>query len=319
MAAISVLVPAYNAQSVLPQCLDSLLAQTFEDFELLVINDGSTDGTADVLRRYATRDARVRFIEQPNRGLAATRNAAVREARAPLIAFVDADDWVDAEYLAYLMQVRKSTGCALSGCNHLVETGAGSYPRYAPSEKIERLTLQQAYDGVLYHGVPDVSAWAKLCDRDVMLRLDYPAGRLFEDTFRIAELLALSDGIGVGYRPLYHYRYSDTSISKRVARDRVWDMMDAVEHMTAQMGADPAGRACVRRRVHAALSTLRLRVTDGQPDWSRAFRTIRRGAWTVLTDPRAPGRDKLGVLASFGGKAVYDGVWRLYSSHRRRY
>lgn len=99
---VSVIIPVYNAGDYLPHCLDSLLQQPFEAFELVLIDDGSTDGSADLADRYARRDARVRVIHQPNQGVSAARNRGLDAARGQYVAFVDADDWVESGYFEQL-------------------------------------------------------------------------------------------------------------------------------------------------------------------------------------------------------------------------
>lgn len=95
---VSVIVPVYNTADYLSHCLDSLLNQAFEAFEVLVIDDGSTDGSADLADRYARKDSRVRVIRQPNRGVSAARNRGLDAATGRYVTFVDADDWVEAGY-----------------------------------------------------------------------------------------------------------------------------------------------------------------------------------------------------------------------------
>ena len=92
MPAVSVIMPAYNVAEYIAEAVESVLAQTFSDFELLIVNDGSTDGTPEIARRYAALDPRLHLIEQENRGLAAARNAALRQAKGEMIALLDSDD-----------------------------------------------------------------------------------------------------------------------------------------------------------------------------------------------------------------------------------
>ncbi len=96
---ISVIVPVYNAESTLQRCVDSILAQTFEDFELILINDGSKDQSGDICDEYAAKDSRVKVIHKPNGGVSSARNAGLRIAHGEYIAFIDSDDYIDNDYL----------------------------------------------------------------------------------------------------------------------------------------------------------------------------------------------------------------------------
>lgn len=97
---LTLIVPAYNAANYLPNCLDDLLAQTFRDFEVLVMDDGSTDRTADIGEQYARRDPRIRVMRLPHGGVSAARNRGLEMAESRYVAFMDCDDRVDPQYLA---------------------------------------------------------------------------------------------------------------------------------------------------------------------------------------------------------------------------
>lgn len=102
--AISVVVPVYNVEKYLRQCIDSILAQSFTCFELLLIDDGSSDNSGDICEEYAKKDERIRIFQQENAGVSATRNRGMNEAKGRYVAFVDSDDWVEANYLKDLYE-----------------------------------------------------------------------------------------------------------------------------------------------------------------------------------------------------------------------
>ena len=97
MAAVSIIVPAYNAQKTIGRCIESILNQTYTDFELLVMDDGSKDETPEIIDRYAAKDARVIAVHKPNSGVSDTRNQALDRASGRYIQFLDADDWISPD------------------------------------------------------------------------------------------------------------------------------------------------------------------------------------------------------------------------------
>ena len=99
MSSISVIIPAHNVERVLPRCLDSLLAQSFPDWEALVVDDGSTDATPAILDQYATHDARIKAIHQVNQGVSAARNKAMEAATGEFVMFVDGDDFIHPQLM----------------------------------------------------------------------------------------------------------------------------------------------------------------------------------------------------------------------------
>lgn len=322
MPQITVMLPVFNGEAYLQRCLDSICAQTFRDFELLAIDDGSKDRSGEMLERYARSDARVRVIHQANAGISRARNTAVAHSQGEWLTFVDADDWLEPTYLSYLLELQDELGAAMVACNHWIETPRRTVPRFPAEQGPRRLSLEEASVNVLYNRPPDVSPWAKLYHRSLFDAVSYPDGKLFEDTYVIADLLKAADGIGMGFSPKYHYRYVEGSISKTVCREHLWDFMDAVDHMTqAMLSRDQSlGKACLCRGVHAALSTKRLRVADGgQPDLSRANQRIRAGLFQTLVNPNVEGRNKLGALASLLGDGAYRYIWKLYARTRRKF
>ena len=114
---ISMIMPVYNVEAYMDQCLESVEAQTFTDFELILINDGSTDRSGEVCRRWRDKDARIRLIETKNKGVSAARNRGIEEARGRYLAFVDPDDWLDKDYLRKLYEEAERSGADYTECD----------------------------------------------------------------------------------------------------------------------------------------------------------------------------------------------------------
>ena len=99
---ISIIVPIYNVENYLRQCLDSIQNQTYQNFECLIINDGSPDNSADICREYVEKDSRFRYLEKENGGVSSARNLGIEHSKGQYITFIDSDDWVDSDYLEVL-------------------------------------------------------------------------------------------------------------------------------------------------------------------------------------------------------------------------
>ena len=112
---VSIIVPVYNVEKYLPKCLDSILAQTFKDFELLLIDDGSPDTSGAICDDYAQRDPRIRVFHQENKGVSAARNVGLDHAKGEWIAFVDADDWMESHWLGSMVENMEGTDLVISG------------------------------------------------------------------------------------------------------------------------------------------------------------------------------------------------------------
>ena len=133
MPEISVILPAYNVAEYLPRALDSLLEQSFGDFEALVVDDGSTDSTGEILNRYALQDGRIRAIHQKNAGAPAARNAAIERSRGKYLYFMDGDDWAEPDMLEKMHALAVKTGAEMVMTGFFIDT-------YYTQEKFWRQT-----------------------------------------------------------------------------------------------------------------------------------------------------------------------------------
>ena len=160
---ISVIIPVYNVETWLPRCLDSVINQSFQDIEILCVNDGSTDRSAEILCEYAAKDRRIIVLEQENSGAGAARNRGVSEARGEFISFVDGDDWLHPDAYARLMRVvTEGMDAVCFGTTELrddreVDSGYFRLPFEGP----KRMT-----DDELFHLSRTV--WNKLFRRDIV-------------------------------------------------------------------------------------------------------------------------------------------------------
>ena len=114
---VSILIPVYNEEVYLPRCLDSIVGQTLQSWELLLVDDGSTDRSGSICDSYAARDSRIRVIHQENAGISAARNAGLAAAAGKYIGFVDSDDWIAPEMFQRLLTIAGETDCPLVMCD----------------------------------------------------------------------------------------------------------------------------------------------------------------------------------------------------------
>ena len=118
MPKITVILPIYNVEKYLSQCLDSIVNQTFKDFECICVNDGSTDNSLSILKEYASKDNRIKIINQEHKEASAARNAGLKNTCCQYITFVDSDDWVDKNYLQFLYEVIEKNDSDVVACNY---------------------------------------------------------------------------------------------------------------------------------------------------------------------------------------------------------
>lgn len=143
MPKISVIVPVYNVENYLTQCLDSILNQTFTDFECICINDGSIDNSLSILQKYANKDKRIKIINQKNKGLSGARNTALKIVTSKYITFIDSDDFVSSDYLDKLINVAKKENSDIVYCRHKMYYSLDNKYEKGPNrEKLNKLFLK---------------------------------------------------------------------------------------------------------------------------------------------------------------------------------
>lgn len=224
MPAISVIVPVYKAESFLRKCTDSVLRQTFGDLELLLVDDGSPDGSGALCDAIAAEDCRVRAFHQPNGGVSSARNLGLREARGAYIAFVDSDDWMEPAMLETLYHALTAAEADSAGCAHLNVTPSGqSWPEEAalPAGVYER---QAILDGIVYPLTGDrVGAkvvngfiWRYLYSaaviREAGLSFD---GAYLEDELFLLEYFCHAQRLAMTDKPLYDYLQNPASVTHK--------------------------------------------------------------------------------------------------------
>jgi len=228
---VSVIVCAYNAEATIAECLDSLFAQTADDFETIVVDDGSTDGTVAVVERMSEgAPVRVRVVGMEHAGLAAARNRGMDESQAVYLTFVDADDTIEPTALERLVERAESIGADIVVCDMV----------YTDFETGSVMHVYHQGDGSLYRGSlidsPGLlrklgaSACGKLMRRSLFEEsaVRFPDGRTFEDLWTIYRICGEADRIAKVDEPLYNYRQSRQGSIMSTYDDRYFDIIEAL-------------------------------------------------------------------------------------------
>ncbi|QIT56548.1 glycosyltransferase [Aquisalimonas sp. 2447] len=238
---VSIVMPVFNVQDILQACLDSVLAQTFTDFELICIDDGSTDASGEILERYAARDQRVRVLHQKNRGQYPTRNVGLELVRGKYMLSVDCDDVVASEFVERLVHRAEtdSADITLVGWDYL----SGPYR----SPDVRRWNLRAWRRGERSNGFPMAYGyvWMKLYRTDFLRRYGL---RFREEFYTKADLIfhwktmSLAEWVSVVPEPLYHYRVHANSVTGTIGPRfiQVIHVMEAIREDIQDL-EDPKG------------------------------------------------------------------------------
>ena len=205
---ISVIVPVYNVEPYLPQCLDSILAQTYSDLEILLIDDGSTDRCGEICDQYAARDPRIRVFHTENRGLSAARNLGLDHAQGDYIGFIDSDDWIEPDMYEVLLQTAEGTEADIVECGVFREFK----DKTLVVEKKQKLKIQDPIQALLREDISN-GVWDKLWKRSCFNIIRFPEGRINEDIATTYRIIKTINSAVVITAAKYHYRYRENSLS----------------------------------------------------------------------------------------------------------
>lgn len=300
---ISILVPVYNVEKYLSRCLDSILAQTYTDYELVLVDDGSTDQSGALCDAYAAEHDCIRVIHQKNAGLAQVRNVSVAAARGEYITFVDSDDAIEPAYLETLMRDLRETGSDISICSwsEVSDDGTRTELTWDHKEKgFQVWTTDQAVKSLLYQKGIDNNMWGKLFTSAVLKDVVFPAGKVYEDIAAAYQIFL--KGRRVCYRPeaLYLYTCNTSGISQSAFSPRRMDLVDNAEGMYRDVAERfPDYQAAARSRLLRACIHVYLQI-PGQADFkgyrSRVCAGIRKHCRAVAGDPEAKRGTRMAAL-----------------------
>ncbi|MCF8320867.1 MAG: glycosyltransferase [Flavobacterium sp.] len=209
---ISVIVPVYNVEDYLPKCLDSILNQTFLDFELILIDDGSTDSSGKICDQYAQIDNRIKVIHQKNGGSSNARNAAIDIAIGKYYCFIDSDDWVDEQMLfeMYEQAILNNADIVIAG--HFIVNLNATFEVNIKVKNQRILNRIEATSLILCDDEIHSFAWDKLYKRELFEQIRYPNARVFEDTATTYKLFNKAKVLVQMNKAYYYYLRRESGI-----------------------------------------------------------------------------------------------------------
>lgn len=252
---ISIIVPVYKVEEYLARCVDSILAQTYTDLEIILVDDGSPDNSGEICDAYAEKDDRIKVIHKANGGLSDARNTGIDQATGSYLTFLDSDDWVHESYIAYLYDLLKDNDAEISLCNFLKTT-----QEEVPLEPSQGRETVLSSDAVLerYIDLGDafhpqlVMACGKLFKAELFDTIRFPVGRLHEDEFTTYKLFHYAKKSVLSMRSLYYYwQREDSIMGSGFKTKNKLDYMDALTERAAFFHTE--GRKALSDRTYKSL------------------------------------------------------------------
>ena len=227
---ISVVVPVYKVEEYLEECVQSILRQSYEDFELILVDDGSPDSCGESCDEYAKKDARVRVIHKDNGGLSDARNFGINVAAGEYISFIDSDDFVTDNYLEYLLTAAEKYDADMVCSNHTTfpdKIGTAGPDRMGNTFDVKEFSTEEALRDFLLNRTQYTNVWAKLYRRELLESIRFPVGKLSEDEYTTYRLILKAKKVVCLPQRIYYYRLRAGSIVHSFSEER-FEVVDEV-------------------------------------------------------------------------------------------
>ena len=209
---VSIIVPIYNVEKYIHECIDSLIGQTYSDVEIILVDDASPDGCPAICDEYAQKDERIRVIHKPNGGLSDARNAGIEIASGDYLIFVDSDDYIVSDMVEQLIYMAEESGADIAACGY---SGDESGLSHEIERKFSVATSAEALKYILIEKKINTSASTKLFARELFCEVRFPVGKIYEDYATIYKALHLAKKIAYTEVCKYYYRPNPTGITGR--------------------------------------------------------------------------------------------------------
>lgn len=271
---ISIIVPVYNAAHYLERCIGSLVEQTYSILEILLIDDGSTDCSFEICEQYAKSDSRIKVFHQNNSGVSSARNLGLKNVHGDYVFFVDADDWIHKETIAFLYDIIKKTDSdvAFGGCLHV----SGNAKPVDQSLKNDAIILSQKEILTLFFKRDYSSCCNRLYRKSLLENLNFLENFTHgEDILFLYFVLNRCKHVVVSKNPLYYYFFNKESVSHSLFSKKSMDEFYSSRKLVEYVEADfPDLKDVAEIRVIEALSKL-LSLTPKHPNFEEQFKELK--------------------------------------------
>lgn len=323
MTAVSVIVPVYNVKKYLNKCVESILNQTFKNYEIILVDDGSTDGSGKICDEYAGSCENIKVVHKTNEGVASARNRGLEESTGEMITFVDADDWIDRRYLEVLYRFMKTEKADLvisGGIDVLEQDRVDAEKRKKRNvTKGEVVSKSEAYRRILLcRQNISVVAWAKMYHKKLFKDVRYPAGKVSEDSGIIDKIIENCNKIVcTSYTGYYHLRRKGSLMHSKMSPAYRAGMKNAERLWIFMKEKYPDIEDAAKIFYYSnCIQLVNFMVLDNGEKYKRECKKIRRKilkeAKFLIFSKDTKLEEKGAVVCLLFGIPLYEKIWRMY-------
>lgn len=333
---VSVIVPVYNVMPYISKCVESICMQSYRNLEIILVDDGSTDGCREIIDEYAKRDNRISVVYKENGGQGSARNCGLKICKGEYITFLDSDDAMLPDCISKLVELCETCDCEIAICNYFLVTptgenlgvwGEGKKVQHFSDAKITHCSGIEATENMLYQTHYDVNVWAKLYKRELWdgVFFDESQERIgYEDLATIYKVSLKAKKTSFLDYPLIEYLIRSDSAVRKPFEKRKVGMLDVLEEIRDY---------CIRNNI-PILKSINCRIVaisfmlaitmkrDGEYDeeqYYRCIENIKRNRIGVLFDRKARRKTRLGALLFFCGMRCVSSIYSFLKKKKPAY
>lgn len=315
---ISIIIPVYKVEKYLKNCVESVIAQTYQNIEIILVDDGSPDKCPAICDEYAKRDSRIKVIHKQNGGLSDARNVGIEHAKGKYITFIDSDDNVSNDYIEYLYELLMKHNTKMSIATHTVVSNKKRI-NFGNGYTEKVLTTEECLDRMLCEQGFSVSAWAKLYSKELFNELRFPKGKLNEDNGTTYKLILQCDKIAYGNKNIYNYYKRENSITTSKFNLKKMDLIELTDKMCDEIDAKYPNlkNSTDKKRVTSRFSILRQMLVNKLSEEEKLTekeieKYIKQRKKQILKNNKMSKRDKIALITLMMGKVFFAFSWKVY-------
>lgn len=313
MAVISVIIPVYNSKSYLDCCLESVISQTFKDLEIIIVNDGSSDGSKEICEKYAKKDSRIKLINQENQGVSAARNKGLDVAQGEYIGFLDSDDFIKHDMYEKLYKLITENKADISVCavEEIDAYGEKKISNKDSKYKTFIFDTKEAVECILSGKFLTMYSVNKLYRRELFENIRYKIGVIYEDTILSTQIFAKSKKVVYNSQVLYYYVRNPDSITLQKFSSKDMDIIDSGEYVSKfiEERIPSLKKAAEYRKFWSYLHVLDRIILSGMDRSDYRYRKImyfiKNNGVNMLLNPYFSFKRKAGILTIIFSESIY--------------
>lgn len=227
---ISIIIPVYNVEKYIDKCMDSILCQSYQDFEIILVNDGSTDKSPAICDDYEKKDERIKVIHKENTGTSSARNVGLDVSTGKYITFIDSDDWIHKNYLETLLNLISENSADIAICEHIKVTDENIKDEITDIADGELLTRDESLDKIYTEKYDNmILICGKLYKKNLFKELRFPLGKIHENEYTIHKILFQANKIVYSETKLLYYRDTPNSVLTNNSCEKSLYLIEAIE------------------------------------------------------------------------------------------